>query len=534
VNFNSPTPLLDFMYVVRFGVNGGLDMSFNLDGERRFEAVYGIRRDGVRAMALDGAGAAYFAGFTSQNATNREFAVARMFLESISLLDETGGAQGFGPGRLDVRFGAGGDPNVLTVNPSDRGGVVVLPANLGGTNSEVANAILALPDGTLLVGGTAASASGNIGLLQRVNSSNGQLVTTYSGDGKLELTLFSSVTGLAAQLDGRILVAGTANFSGVAKPIVARLNPDGSFDSSFAFGGIRGVDLPASLAEGRFVGGVAIHPTSGKIALASAIEAAGATENDVAVVQLLGDPVNPAGTFNWELPGYPVPENVGVFTFRMVRIGGTNGQITVGYAFGSGTAVVGVDYAGFGTSVTFNDGEVFKDVQVAIADRPGVQGDRTFGAFIMSTTGGAGIGLQSQVGFLIQENDTPVSSSPRITGVSTFRNGRRQLTSLSIQVDSLLDPASVANLASYNLRLPGRDRRFGTRDDRIVRFQRVTYDPTANLIVLVARRPFLTGPRTGMRLTVLGTLIRAANGGALLDGDGDGNPGGNFVSTFVG
>ncbi len=42
-----------------------------------------------------------------------------------------------------------------------------------------------------------------------------------------------------------------------------------------------------------------------------------------------------------------------------------------------------------------------------------------------------------------------------------------------------LDPASAVNLANYRLVTAGRDKKFGTKDDKVVALRSATYNPTS-------------------------------------------------------
>lgn len=87
---------------------------------------------------------------------------------------------------------------------------------------------------------------------------------------------------------------------------------------------------------------------------------------------------------------------------------------------------------------------------------------------------------------------------------------------------------------NYRLTTPGRDGRFGTRDDQSIGLRTVTYDPATNTVTLTPKqrlhwhRPY--------RLTVDGTSPTgvADLAGNLLDGDGDGRAGGDYTVVLRG
>jgi hypothetical protein len=96
-----------------------------------------------------------------------------------------------------------------------------------------------------------------------------------------------------------------------------------------------------------------------------------------------------------------------------------------------------------------------------------------------------------------------------------------------------LIPASARNRASYRLVLPGRDRVLGTRDDRTLRFRSAVYQSSANAVLLspsvrlTARQTFrVVAIASGNRAMVRDIFGRP------IDGDNDGQPGGDFKGSF--
>lgn len=87
-----------------------------------------------------------------------------------------------------------------------------------------------------------------------------------------------------------------------------------------------------------------------------------------------------------------------------------------------------------------------------------------------------------------------------------------------------LDPASAATLSNYRLVGTGPDGRLGTADDRRINLKPVVYDPAARTVTLTPKRRLPLALR--FRLTARNVVDRSGNA---LDGDGDGQPGGDLV-----
>ncbi len=92
--------------------------------------------------------------------------------------------------------------------------------------------VLLLSDGSFAAAG---SAAGNF--LVRKYTASGQLDTTFSTDGSVAIAIPGTAHGLA-QVGDKILVAGTRSQAGVLRAAFARLNSDGTLDTTFGNNGI--------------------------------------------------------------------------------------------------------------------------------------------------------------------------------------------------------------------------------------------------------------------------------------------------------
>ncbi len=89
---------------------------------------------------------------------------------------------------------------------------------------------------------------------------------------------------------------------------------------------------------------------------------------------------------------FSVTEPEGTATIRVVRSGGTAGQVSVNYATADGTAVAGVDYVAGSATLTFQDGEAEKSFQVVILDNQSFEGGKTVLLSLSEVTEGASLG----------------------------------------------------------------------------------------------------------------------------------------------
>ncbi|HMJ64461.1 MAG TPA: immunoglobulin domain-containing protein, partial [Candidatus Binatia bacterium] len=132
-------------------------------------------------------------------------------------------------------------PAALVVGPAPTyaGGVDASFYSGAGPNDSVYAAI-EQPDGKIVIGGLFTSVNGVArNRIARLNA-DGSLDATFDpGVAFGGTSVFPSVQALALQLDGKILAAGFfATFNGAAANSIARLNTDGSLDTSFTTNGL--------------------------------------------------------------------------------------------------------------------------------------------------------------------------------------------------------------------------------------------------------------------------------------------------------
>jgi hypothetical protein len=111
---------------------------------------------------------------------------------------------------------------------------------------------------------------------------------------------------------------------------------------------------------------------------------------------------------------------------------------------------------------------------------------------------------------------------------------RGVVQSISLVFSGPLDAASAKNRADYWLVLPGRDRVFGTRDDRRIRFRTAAYPVAANTVKLAPSIRLTT--RQAFKVVAVGSGSKRSvrdSYGRPIDGNRDGQPGGDFVTMFA-
>jgi uncharacterized delta-60 repeat protein len=229
--------------VARLNADGTLDTSFDADGKATVDLGSGsyYRDDWANTVAVQADGKVVLAGQAyNYNGTGWDFAAARLNAD----------------GTLDSTFDADGKQTID------------FAAYYG---SDIANAVAVQADGKVVLAGTSYgyySGTSEDFAAARLNA-DGSLDTTFGTGGRTTI-VFGSYTdyanAVAVQADGKVVLAGQAyNYNGTGWDFAAaRLNADGSLDTSFDSDGKQTVDFGGYYDYGY---GVALQP-DGKVVLA--------------------------------------------------------------------------------------------------------------------------------------------------------------------------------------------------------------------------------------------------------------------------
>jgi uncharacterized delta-60 repeat protein len=259
-----------YFCLARLNADGTLDTSFDGPGgagNGKFLFAIGLNDDVANALALQPDGKILVAGYCS-NGSNDDFCIARLNTD----------------GTLDASFdGPGGNGN----------GKFLLPI---GSSGDVATAIALQPDGKIVLAGYCSNGFGFDICIARLNA-DGTLDASFdgpagAGDGKFVFSIGVSVSyarALALQPDGKIVLAGYCVNASDPDFCIARLNTDGTLDSSF--------DGPGGNGNGKFLLPIG---SSGDVATALALQPDGkivvagncfnGTNDDFCIARLNGGP----------------------------------------------------------------------------------------------------------------------------------------------------------------------------------------------------------------------------------------------------
>jgi len=267
-------------------------------------------------------------------------------------------------------------------------------------------AIAIQADNGILIGGDFTNVDGTaLNHLARLNS-NGSLDTSFTAG--VDSATNGTVNAIAVQLDGRIVVAGQfSQSSGVTRNSITRFLPGGAVDPTINFGdGANGA-----------VDALVVQPADQMLVIGGGFS----QYNDQPanrIARIYGGSVTGSGAFQFTAGTYKVDENGVQALIGVRRVGGTSGSnadgsgnVQVNFATSSGTAVAGINYSTVIASLVFPPGEVLKTVGVPVMDDSNITPNLTVNLTLSSPTPPSTLGDQPTAVLSIVNDDSAVNFS---------------------------------------------------------------------------------------------------------------------------
>ena len=234
---------------------GGFGLLIQPDEKYVVLASRDIFRTTAQANALDTEGVAGGTGYVSStipinNQTGNLFNAAALALQADGKIVVGGSGvnvNGIGPivlaiARLNTDLSIDTTFNAVTVDGTTFAGGVLVPVQ-GGDSFEVGSSVFVAPDGRITILGTGTMPSGEMVLEAGRVMPDGSVDTTFGNNGIVAISWPSGTIdaqSFQAVMDsaGRIVIAetGTTNIFSIQGMLIARINSDGSLDTSFSDG----------------------------------------------------------------------------------------------------------------------------------------------------------------------------------------------------------------------------------------------------------------------------------------------------------
>jgi uncharacterized delta-60 repeat protein len=254
---------------------------------------------------------------------------------------------------------------------------------------------VAQPDGKVILGGYFTNVDGAERVYVARLNSNGRVDETF----RPRLALANGgLNALRVEPDGKVVVGGQfAEVQGVMRPSLARLNADGSLDTSFDPGLgpfepsgypplIRALALQADgnvLVGGRFTSFDEIRLNR--------------------IARLYGDS---GGMVEFATNAVVADEKDGTALIPVRRTGDASGLVAVGCAVTGGTASPGTDYSLSSSTVVFAAGAGAETLSVRVTADSELEGDETIELTLGNPVGGVVLGSQVRLILTLRDSAT--------------------------------------------------------------------------------------------------------------------------------
>ncbi len=262
-------------------------------------------------------------------------------------------------------------------------------------------------DGKILYAEESLEAMGGVATrrLARLNS-DGTVDTSF--DAQLVTFRVRALTPLA---DGKILLGGRVEFTDGTVQAVARLNADGSRDQTFDVG-IDASTTPYFGFNGPSpaIDQMALRP-DGKLVLAGSFkEVSGVQRPGLARVF-----TNPTGlnSLDFAAAAHVANEDAANVILSVIRRGGTGSAVSVDFATSNLTAQAGLDFSAATGTINFAPGETNQTITVPLLDDSVVDGPKAF-LVTLSNPVGIELGAGRVTTVTIRDNERPVRVDPSL------------------------------------------------------------------------------------------------------------------------
>ncbi|WP_168204113.1 Calx-beta domain-containing protein [Aliikangiella coralliicola] len=169
------------------------------------------------------------------------------------------------------------------------------------------------------------------------------------------------------------------------------------------------------------------------------------------------DPVPPAGEIGFEFAADQVNENDGDISLKVVRDGGSYGEVSVSLVTQDDSATATNDYVASSQTLTFADGEIEKVITISLVNDNVYESDESFSVVLSNVTGGATLGTSTATvtilddepvppaGVLSIENDSyQVNENDSSFDISVIRTGG-DFGTISVDIVSQNDSATAGD-----------------------------------------------------------------------------------------
>jgi plastocyanin len=121
-----------------------------------------------------------------------------------------------------------------------------------------------------------------------------------------------------------------------------------------------------------------------------------------------------------------------------------------------------------------------------------------------------------------------------VTGVHFVRNKKHLVTQITVDFSGAVNALEADSVGTYRLATAGKKGSFDAKNAKVIKLRSAVYDAATNEAMLTPRKPFALSKSVQLRVNGLPPTGLQDTFGRLIDGNHDGQPGGNVVVILRG
>ena len=284
----------------------------------------------------------------------------------------------------------------------------------------------------------------------------------------------------------------------------------------------------ATIAAGKgavsFAGLTLSNATAPVSLVVSGAGLAGTTTNPVNLVT--------AARIQFSAGSLNVNEDAGTATFQIVRTGGLPGALSVNVATSGGTAVPGVNYTAINQTVTFPSGHDTATVTVPVINAGLIASGLNVNVILSSPGGGAVLASPSTATLNILNVGQSANGAVTMDSIQVIKNKAHQVKEIIIGFSGALNATEAASVAEYSLTQAGKKGSFTVKSAKKIKLLSAVYNPLNDTVALTPKKKFAITKPVQLMVNGLPPAGLEDASGRLIDGNHDGQPGGNAVALI--
>ena len=119
-----------------------------------------------------------------------------------------------------------------------------------------------------------------------------------------------------------------------------------------------------------------------------------------------------------------------------------------------------------------------------------------------------------------------------VTNVEFTRNKKHMVTQITVDFSGPVNASDANSVAMYRLATPGKKGSFDAKNAAVIKLKSAKYDAALEQVVLTPKKLFALSKPVQLRVDGLAPTGLQDASGRLIDGDDDGQPGGNAVAVL--